>query len=93
MLSPALLDLLCCPEDHTELARAEPALLAAVNRRIEARQARNRAGRTLEQTMEEGLVRKNRDVLYPVVEGIPRLLVDEGIPLAQFDLAVLGERE
>jgi len=90
MLSETLLDQLCCPEDHSGLSRAEPALLAILNGRIEARQARNRAGRTIERTMDEGLVRKNRDVLYPVVDGIPRLLVDEGIPLVQFD-GSLGE--
>jgi uncharacterized protein YbaR (Trm112 family) len=93
MLTATLLELLCCPEDHSGLSRAEPDLLAAVNRRIEARQVRNRAGRTVERTMDEGLVRKNRDVLYPVVEGIPRLLVEEGIPLVQLDLSLLEDRQ
>lgn len=92
MLSEALLEQLCCPEDHTRLTRAEPALVAAVNERIRARRTRNRAGRTVEQTLDEGLVRKNRDLLYPVVDGIPRLLVDEGIPLVPFELSDLEDR-
>jgi uncharacterized protein YbaR (Trm112 family) len=88
MISDALLEILRCPEDHSELGRAEPALLAMINRRIEARQVRNRAGRTVERPLDEGLVRHGGDVLYPVVEGIPRLLIEEGIELAPFDTRI-----
>jgi uncharacterized protein YbaR (Trm112 family) len=92
MIANDLISILRCPEDHSALTRAEPALVAAINRRIAARQVQSRGGRTIEQPLDEGLVRAGGDVLYPVVEGIPRMLIEEGILLAQFDLAIAGER-
>ena len=81
MVSDTLLSMLRCPEDGTELQTAQAGVLAAVNWQIEAGQVVNRAGRTLERPIEEGLVRAAGDVLYPVVNGIPLLLIEEGIPL------------
>lgn len=86
MVPDTLLAILRCPEDHSKLARAEPHIVEAVNRRIEAGQARNRAGRTLDRPIDEGLIREKGDVLYPVVDGIPRLLVDEGIQSPQLEV-------
>jgi uncharacterized protein YbaR (Trm112 family) len=76
-----LLQILACPESHQPLAEAEAALLAKVNERISSGQAKNRAGASVTSILEGGLVRQDGKLVYPIREGIPVLLVDEGIPL------------
>ncbi len=80
-----LLKMLVCPEDRTPLDLAEPQLMDRLNRAVAARQVRNRSGQLVERRLEAGLVRKDGAVLYPVIDGIPSLLVDEAIPLAQLE--------
>ena len=91
MLSEKLLEMLRCPEDKSELAPADAALVARINARIAAGRMVNRGGRTLERPIDAGLVRAGGDVLYPVVDGIPRLLMDEGILVSQFELVTTAE--
>jgi len=78
---PELLEILCCPETHQTVALADAATIQRVNDRIAAGQLQNRAGKKLEQKVEEGLMRQDGKVLYPVRNGIPVMLIDEGIPL------------
>jgi uncharacterized protein YbaR (Trm112 family) len=86
MLSKSLMEMLRCPEDKSVLAPADTALVARINARIASGRAVSRSGRKLERPIDAGLVRAGGDILYPVVDGIPRLLVDEGILISQFEL-------
>ena len=61
--------------------------MARANRAIAAGWLKNRAGEALTKAIEGGLVRQDQTMLYPVIDGIPILLVDEAIPLDQ-----LGEK-
>ena len=81
MIDLELLKILCCPESHQPLAEAEAELVASINARIQAGQARNRAGQLVQEPMESGLVRSDRQYLYPIRRGIPVLLVEEALPL------------
>lgn len=83
MIDAELLKLLVCPETRTPLSMAEPELLDRLNRAIAAKDVRNRAGQEVAQPLESGLVREDRAVLYPIVDDIPALLVDEAIELSQ----------
>jgi uncharacterized protein YbaR (Trm112 family) len=74
---------LVCPIDRTPLASADGDLIAQLNRAIAAGVIKNRTGRIVEGGFEGGLVRADGTVLYPILDGIPLLLADEGIPLAQ----------
>jgi uncharacterized protein YbaR (Trm112 family) len=78
-----LLGVLRCPEDRSALTPADPALLSRLNAAIRAGRLRNRRGRQVEQTLDGGLVRAAGDLLYPIVDEIPVLLLDEAIPLNQ----------
>ncbi len=80
-MSPDLLPLLCCPETHQDLRLAEPALLDQFNHQIAAGTLKNRAGQTVTEQLDGGLVRADGKVLYPIRQGIPVMLVDEAIPL------------
>jgi uncharacterized protein len=81
MLSPELLQLLCCPETHQALTLVETPLLEQINARIAAGGLRNRAGHTVTDRLDGGLLRADGQVVYPIRSEIPVLLIDEGIPL------------
>jgi uncharacterized protein YbaR (Trm112 family) len=85
MIDRQLLRMLVCPADGTPLAPASDQLVARVNRAIVAGRAANRAGRMLDQPIDGGLLRADKTVLYPIFDSIPLLLVDEAIPMNQFD--------
>jgi uncharacterized protein len=72
-----------CPETRTPLKPAEPELVTKINDAIGHNRLTNKAGRALENPVGGALVREDRAIAYPIVDEIPMLLVDEGIPLAQ----------
>lgn len=81
MIDKDLLTILVCPETHQPLREAEPALLAKVNEAIRAGKCYNRGGALVADMLTEALLREDGKILYPILEGIPVLLIDEGIPL------------
>ncbi|HVC99101.1 MAG TPA: Trm112 family protein [Pirellulales bacterium] len=81
MIGKELLDILVCPQDRTSLELADPDLVAKLNRSIAAGVLMNMAGEKVEQPLDGGLVREDGTLLYPIVDGIPVMLVDEAIRL------------
>lgn len=84
MIREQLLKMLVCPETHLPLVQADAELMTKVNQAIAGGQLKNRGGQAVRGPLEGGLVRQDRAVLYPIMDGIPVMLVDEGILLAQF---------
>lgn len=83
MIRTELLKMLVCPEDRSELSIASSELVARINAAIAAGTLVNKAGCKVERPLDGALVRADQTVVYPVVEEIPMLLVDEAIPLDQ----------
>lgn len=81
MIDPELLEKLACPETRKPLRLATGDELAAVNARIEAGSCKTVDGRTVEGALEAALMRADGELLYPVRDEMPRLLVEEGIPV------------
>lgn len=86
-----LLDLLVCPETHQPLAQADDELVRRINEAVSAGTLVDRSGKKVSESIEGGLIRRDGDVLYPVRESIPVLLIDESIALDQPALAQEGE--
>jgi len=81
MIDPELLEILCCPETHQEVRRADGDLIQRLNGRIATGGLHNRAGQVVTGPIEEGLIRSDEKFLYPVRHNVPIMLVDEAIPL------------
>ena len=80
-LDQELLDILVCPETKQPVRRAGRDLLDPLNRAIDAGVVKSRDGSLVKERIEEGLVREDDGVLYPVRDAIPIMLIDEAIPL------------
>jgi uncharacterized protein YbaR (Trm112 family) len=79
MVDPALLEILVCPETRQPVRPADEGLLERLNKAIGAGDVANRGGDAVEDPVDEGLVREDGKVLYPVREDIPIMLIDEAI--------------
>ena len=80
MVDKELLDILCCPETKQDLTLVEGSAIAKINQKIKEGTIKNRAGETVKDPLEAGLLREDRKYLYAIREDIPIMLIDEAIP-------------
>ncbi len=85
MISKDLLDILCCPETKEDITLADQALIDKINAAIAKGSIKNRAGQSVTEKIDGGLVRKDKKYIYPIREDIPIMLIDEAFPMDQFD--------
>ena len=78
-----LLEIICCPETHQPLRRADVELVTNLNQRIEAGTLFDRVEEKVGQKIDDGLLREDGKILYPIRQNIPTLLIEQGIPLGQ----------
>jgi len=76
-----LLDILCCPYSRQSLSYASRSQLERINRAIDAGELRDGAGATLSEHIDDALLTRDQRRLYRIDDGIPVLLVEEGIEL------------
>ena len=82
-LDKDLLAILCCPDTKQAVALADDGVVQKLNVAIEKRLLKNKADKPVTEKLDGGLIRSDQQILYPVRENIPVMLIDEGIPLAQ----------
>ena len=80
-----LLDILACPLSRQPLALLDRAGLDALNRASTAGGVRRNDDTAQADAIREALVTRDRKTVYRIDDGIPVLLVEEGIATAQVD--------
>ena len=85
-ISEQLLAILVCPETRQALQLVEPNIVDRFNASIRAGNVSNRGEKPVEQEVSALLVRQDGEVFYLVRDGIPILLIDEGILAAQLEI-------
>ncbi|RNF86158.1 Trm112 family protein [Montanilutibacter psychrotolerans] len=80
-----LLDLLVCPATRQPLALLDSRGLQALNAAIEAGGVVRGDGGAQTAAVREALLTRDRKTVYRIDDGIPVLLVEEGIATAQVD--------
>ncbi|MAZ13363.1 MAG: hypothetical protein CMO71_11240 [Verrucomicrobiales bacterium] len=76
-----LLEIICCPETYQSLKLADPELVTELNQRVQKGVLLSRSGEDVKEKIDEGLVREDGKILYPVRQNIPTLLIEQGIQL------------
>lgn len=79
MVDKNLLDILCCPETKQSVSIADADTVKKINDGIQAGEITNRGGAVVKEAIDAGLLREDGKYMYPVREGIPIMLIDEGI--------------
>ena len=82
-LDKDLLAILCCPDTKQAVVLADDGVVQKLNVAIEKGVLKNKADKPVTEKLDGGLIRSDQQILYPVRENIPVMLIDEGIPLAQ----------
>lgn len=83
MIDKDLLAILCCPETKQPVSLADSVLIDRLNDEVARGVLKNKAKKPVADRMDGGLIRADRAILYPIREGIPVMLIEEGIPLDQ----------
>lgn len=82
MLATELLALLVCPETHQELSLVAAPEVERLNEAIRLGRVRTVAGKEAGGPVEGALIRADRAVAYPIRDGIPIMLVAEGLVIS-----------
>lgn len=78
-ISNELLAILVCPETKTQVRLAPDAIIDRLNSLISQGKLQNKAGKIITEKINAGLLREDSKILYPIIDGIPIMLVEEGI--------------
>jgi uncharacterized protein YbaR (Trm112 family) len=81
----SLLDILCCPVTHAPLELMPDGALERLNARIAERKIKTCGDEPVHEPWQAALMSRDGRVAYPVRDGIPVLLEDHGVLLAQLN--------
>ena len=84
MLDDEFIAMVRCPEDHSKLTLVDSATVARLNAAVAARRLKTRGGQVIDKPLDGALIREDRRVLYPIIDQIPILLIDEAISSDEF---------
>jgi uncharacterized protein YbaR (Trm112 family) len=76
-----LVKILCCPETKQKVEFADKDIIRDLNKKIGAKQLKNRGGLLVSERIEDGLIREDKKYIYPIKSDIPIMLINEAIEL------------
>jgi uncharacterized protein YbaR (Trm112 family) len=79
-VSEKLLEILQCPRTKQNLRQLEADKVAKINLEIERGNVKYYDGSPVDDVLDEALITEDRKVIYRVDQGIPVLMIDQGIP-------------
>lgn len=82
-ISPDLLEILCCPKTKVPVRMLDADRLAKLNERIAAGTVRMVNENVVEKPLQEALVTEDFRTVYRIDDGIPVMLIEEGISTDQ----------
>jgi len=78
-----LLDILCCPVSHQPLLPLTGDKLKRINRAIATGEIQNVDHEIIRDPLQSALITRDQKVIYPIVDGIPVLIAENGIGTTQ----------
>ena len=78
-LDDQLLAILCCPENKQAVSLIDEEKLQILNEKIAMGKLQNKSGKLVKEKLEGALLRADQAVAYPIRDGIPIMLIDEGL--------------
>ena len=83
-VDPELVEILVCPDTKLNVDLVPAETVEKINLAIKGKQVHNLDGQSIKDPLQDGLLREDDKIIYPVRDSIPVMLIGEGIPMDQF---------
>jgi len=80
-ISNELLAILVCPETKRPVSLASDSVLSQINSLVSQGKLFKKDGQQVKEKISAALLRDDSKILYPIIDGIPIMLVEEAIAL------------
>ena len=84
-VDPELVEILVCPDTKLNVDLAPAETVEKINLAIKENIVLNVDGQSVNDPLQDGLLREDDKIIYPVRDSIPVMLIGEGIPMEQFE--------
>ncbi len=84
-VDPELVEILVCPDTKLNVDLAPAETVEKINLAIKESIVLNVDGQSVKEPLQDGLLREDDKIIYPVRDSIPIMLIGEGIPMDQFE--------
>ena len=84
-VDPELVEILVCPDTKLNVDLALAETVEKINLAIKENIVLNVDGQSVNDPLQDGLLREDDKIIYPVRDSIPVMLIGEGIPMDQFE--------
>ena len=84
-VDPELVEILVCPDTKLNVDLAPADTVDKINLAIKENIVLNVDGQSVNDPLQDGLLREDDKIIYPVRDSIPVMLIGEGIPMEQFE--------